>query len=292
MYSLQAHGGFLLRRFQNLVVFSLLSSLLISSVSSTYNPYRKHFKENFDPAEADPKRNLSCVGDSYGLRLPLLEDGFNPNGLSMQKLCVKPQYGGGEQHQHAGAYCFHPIEPLPPSKSENDSESDIDNDFVGEELPVMYGKVIFDPHRYAQTSRRLQNPRVLQACIYRCFCNYGVEDVSIQPPSDHFPIQKLPSGEGYQLQIDIENDFTLSYVTKMSGTALGDVDSSSIFKKPQVDSDGLGFLVQPTYMNLDPGNEIECTGDLPSFVLPSPYTYANFSSVQELCAVALSGGNK
>ena len=220
---------------------------------------------------------------------------FNPNGLSMQRLCVKPQYGGGAQHQHAGAYCFNPIEPdsEPDSSFErySSSTSDSDDEFAREPA-VMLGKVVFDPHRGAQASQQLQNPRFMQACVYRCFCNYGVEDVSRQPLSKNYPVELWDAQLGYELQIDINNDFTVPRASKMGDQARGIVESIRIMTMPQIDSLGAGFLPHSTYMNLDPGNEIECEGNLPDFVFPSPYTRASFSSVQDLCAVAISGGNK
>ena len=274
-----------------LAVF-LFSNYLIFTASATYNSRRAHYKENFDPAEADPRGNVSCVGDTYDLKLPMLEN-FNPNGLSMQKLCVKPQYGGGAQYQHVGAYCYNPLGSSWMSGSDYESNwSSSSSDEFTREPAVMQGKIVFDSHRGAHASQELQNPRLMQACIYRCFCSYGVEDVLKQPLSRNFPVELWDAQLGYQLQIDINNDFTIPRANKMGESTQGILESTPIVTKPQIDSHGAGFLPHTAYMNLDPGNEIECTGDLPDFVFPSPFTRADFSSTQELCAVALSGGNK
>lgn len=293
MYGTQVPKSSLVHSFQILYSFLLLWSLWILGASSTYDPRRRHLRENFDPAEADPKRNVSCVGGSYDLKLPILEDGFNPRNLSMQELCVKPQYGGGKPHRHAGAYCFNPIEPDRSTDSDDDSGY-IDNDIVEYEPPVMLGKVVFDPHRGAQTSRELRSGRIRQACVYRCFCNYGIEDVSIQPESDHFPIQQDTTGyrHGYQMAIDIWNDVKYAYKWEMGVKAPNHFDIITISEKPQVDAHIGSYFAQSTFLSLDPRNKITCTGDLPTFVLTSPYSRNDFSSVQELCAVALSGGNK
>ena len=48
--------------------------------------------ENFDPAEADPTGNITCLGDSYDLELPT-QAHWNPNTVSMQSLCAKTHYG-------------------------------------------------------------------------------------------------------------------------------------------------------------------------------------------------------
>ena len=43
-----------------------------------------------------------CAGDS---ELPVFPN-VNPNKVSVQKLCAKPQYNGGEPGQHVGGYCI------------------------------------------------------------------------------------------------------------------------------------------------------------------------------------------
>ena len=285
-------------KYRYVLIIFLQICYLVSNVSSAFDPGRRHYRENFDPQEADPRRNISCVGDSYDFKLPLL-DGFNPNGLSMQTICAKPQYGGGGRYQHAGAYCYYPIERTRNETSSTDSQSDVESgssessDF---QLPqtlqwMLRGKIVFDNHPGSQTSHQLQNPRVMQACLYRCFCNYELDDVSNQPQSNHFAVRDFPSAHGYQLEIDVNNDFTTPYDQKRSRSPLNGGDIP-MYKRPQIDRQGLGVLARPTYMNLHPANKITCTGDLPTFLLPTPYTRETFSSMQDLCAVVLSGGNK
>lgn len=284
------------------VEFSLFSSYLMVPVSATYRSQVRHYRENFNPAEADPRRNISCIGNAHGIDLPMLDNtDFNPNGLTMQKLCAKPQYGGGAPYQHAGAYCYGPLRPGDSAESGSDpyeyvntssgSSDESDNELANEPA-VMLGKIVFDPHPGAKASTQLQNPRFMQACTYRCFCNYGLEDVSQQPLSRNFPVELWEAEQGYELKIDVEDDFTTPIENKMGDPSRGIVESAIMGKKPQIDSRGAGYLVHTTHMNLDPENEIECTGDLPDFVFPSPLNRADFNSTQELCAVALSGGNK
>ena len=187
--------------------------------------------------------------------------------------------------------------------SGNDSDSELAN-----KQAVMQGIIVFDTSPGAQASRELQNPRFLQACIYRCFCNYGLEDVSQQPPSSHFPTELREAKDGYQLQIDVFNDFIIPMDFKMGDPLRGNVSSRILPKKTQVDA-RVGrprFSVNTSLMNLEPGNEVVCDGPLPNFDagsipgpdpyrpfhFPSPSDRANFSSNQELCAVVLSGGNK
>ena len=44
------------------------------------------------------------------------------------------------------------------------------------------------------------------------------------------------------------------------------------------------------HLSVDPGNEITCEGDLPSFPLPPPYSIADFQNPQQLCAMQWFGG--
>ncbi|KAL8692232.1 MAG: hypothetical protein Q9218_002708 [Villophora microphyllina] len=69
--------------------------------------------DNIDPAQADPRGQITCLGDSYPLKLPMIGD-FDPNRLTMQQICAKTQYHGGPPGQHIGGYCAveHPSTPV------------------------------------------------------------------------------------------------------------------------------------------------------------------------------------
>lgn len=45
----------------------------------------------------DPRRNITCLGSSYDLQLPIRSDSTNPNEYTMQQLCAKTIYGGAHQ---------------------------------------------------------------------------------------------------------------------------------------------------------------------------------------------------
>ena len=94
----------LIRQYQILLhgIF-VLSHLLLCNAA--YDPLHPPNTENFDPAEANPMGAIKCLGDAYDQHLPIQPDGWNPNSVSMQKLCAKPQYGGGDADHHMGAYC-------------------------------------------------------------------------------------------------------------------------------------------------------------------------------------------
>lgn len=225
-----------------------------------------------------PENNITCVGNAPDLRLPLLQDGFNPNTASMQQLCAKTQYNGGKPGQHAGAYCW-----IKPGTSSYNNPS---NDTTGD--------VGFDLSPQSQASSPLQNPRFLLACFYRCFCNYGLHDLSVQPKSkySYFRTSMTRSLFSYELQLDMDNDFTTPRLLKSGKQGGRRVKSTRVPERPEI-----AQVANPSarqgreYISLDLRNEIECRGDLPSFVLPAPYSTSDFKDLQELCATQMNGGN-
>ena len=234
--------------------------------------------ENFDPARANPVRNVTCLGDSLDLELPMIGS-FNPNQVTMQKLCAKPQYNGGARGQHAGAYCHEP--PFEP----------------------FTGNIAFDVSPAADTSTHLQSPRVLLSCQYRCFCNWGLADLSVQPKTllhlTQLEVQPRKSANTYELQLDIQNDFTEPKARKMGKQGETWVDSVELITQTQLSVERRWPTYNEPYedLSLDPGNKIRCRGAMPTFNLPRPYTNQDFTAfslnpVQELCAMQLSGGNK
>ncbi|KAL8731381.1 MAG: hypothetical protein Q9166_003473 [cf. Caloplaca sp. 2 TL-2023] len=115
---------------------------------------------NFDPALANSRNNITCVGKGYDLELLIIGD-FNPNTLTMQQLCAKPQYGGGLPDQHVGGWCERWISVPPPVMSPQN--------------------MAFDISPAARVNQILANPRVFLACTYRCFCNSGLPPNAVQP---------------------------------------------------------------------------------------------------------------
>ena len=230
------------------------------------------------PARANPVRNITCLGDSLNLRLPLL-GAFNPNLVSVQKVCAKPQYDGGEHLQHAGGYCSEP--PFPPYT----------------------GDISFDRNVDAGASRLLQNPRVLLACRYRCFCNWNVADTSIQPKTNmrgrRFETESLQSQNSYELRLDIDDDFTTLRRDHNGQFGEMTVDTLKLLRQSQLSRERHHSPYRGMYdlISLDPGNKIVCSGDMPPFPLPRPFTPWDFITlgpfpIQKLCATQLSGGAK
>jgi len=241
-----------------------------------------------------PRRNITCLGSSYDLQLPIRSDGFNPNELTMQQLCAKTVYGGAPLGQNLGGWC---------SKGLRYSEQGF-----SDQVPVYHE---YDNRDYA-TSTDPQgvsfdlateypegwDPRSHLGCFNRCFCNYGIEDLTIQPKRDVPSAADVTEHESYEtgeLMLDVDDD--ISTLGGLHDGRLGDVDVDTVWLHEMVEpssEDGLAILkdnVDPPWrLSMDAGNYITCEGELPGFPLPEPYLNSNFESPQELCAVQFSGG--
>ena len=249
-----------------LLAHALLVNLNIALASSVSNVITRQGRASAgNSAEILASwHNISCVGSTYDLELPL-QAGWNPNTVSVQQLCAKTKYGGGPRGQNIGGWCD-------------------------------LNEVVFDYREATQVYPQLFNPRVQLGCRYRCFCNRDipVERRSIQPkPSEQqFSLGVLSrrSSQTYQLQLDIVDDFTTPNWMKrgLQGMQMiPSVRSSHVMESEHHES-----LHRPhyQYISQDPGNSIRCEGPLPTFNLPDPYNISDFENVQQLCAVQLNGG--
>ena len=266
-------------------------SYLITVILISYVPYTLAGigssslapNDNTNPATADPTGNITCVGE-YDLALPL-DAGFSPiypNGIPMQQLCAKTQFGGGQPGHHIGGWC---------------------------QYGRYHSEVVFDLSVSAQINPVIANPRVMLACSYRCFCNYGLTTNAIQPKyGDH--AETWESDETYEIQVEVVDDFDIPWtedldenessnqvvIPKLShvGTAgknpvqVAEVQTLS----QQEHSLNSSAETQITYVSMDADNNVECHGFLPTFPLPIPYDRHDYSTLQELCAVQFSGGKR
>ena len=262
------------------VVFFILLAILDGSQTAYTQPlpWEPAAAENFDPAEADPYGNITCLGDSYDLELPT-QAHWNPNTVSMQSLCAKTQYGGGPPGQNIAGWCDIP--------------------YRGYLHP---GTIRFDASPGAQANAQLQNPRVMLGCLYRCFCSNGVEELSLQPKTyrstgfsgRHITTLEVDSDTAYQVKIDVVDDFFVPQEQHMGPPQQPDhpgVLVATVSTQTQVVRQ-VGFLeVGVMSVSLDPDNNITCIGNLPNFNLPAPYQISQYGSLQELCAVYGSGGD-
>lgn len=129
----------------------------------------------------DPRRNITCLGSSYDLRLPPGVNGTDPNELTMQQLCAKTIYGGAPAGRHLGGWCSRGLQ----TKDEKDADDSDDEEMTTnfENFSDLTG-VSFDMSDNSHVDEVLIDPRFLLGCFNRCFCNYGVTDLTTQPKRD------------------------------------------------------------------------------------------------------------
>lgn len=246
-------------------IYFIVCKALFLGVTAVYDPNQPHQTENFDPAEADPSGNITCLGDSYAINLPVIA-GFNPNLVTMQQLCAKPQYNGGRPGQHVGGWCAPTISSRGPRR-----------------------RVAFDQSPAALTSTELSNLRVLLGCLLKCFCNSATADLKLQPVNDDEALHDhyWQSTSTYEIKADVVDDFDVPRVQHMGSLPGQWVNSVSILGLIQVNGPS---SYDVTSVSMDQENRILCRGPLPSFELPAPFQHS-YNNVQELCAVQFFGGN-
>ena len=262
----------------------------------------------------DPRRNITCLGSSYDLRLPIRPDGVDLNNLTMQQLCAKPVYGGASIGNALGGWCSKGLQPAVWWPSTDDDEDplqgwDTNNayqastngvafEFMGESS--YYGVAIWPQ------GQEYQLDRLYIGCLNRCFCSWGVEDLTVQPrreePESTADVEMVPKWYHDQfVQIKIEVVDTVRREGEgMAPNPFG-LDKPALHVVQRMgepeDEDEEGFAEVSTdneperlFLSVDDGNNITCEGDMPSFILPEPYPNSNFSSPQQLCAIQWFGG--
>ncbi len=270
--------------FSNLLVPLLLSSFPLHILATPPSQYYPYNPDNLFPLFADPTHNVSCVGmaDELGEELPI-RNGFDPNAISMNDLCVKPQYGGGRPGRHLGAYC-QPYDPVP----------------VGVPHRAVYGKVAFDPNPSAFTAKWLRNPRLLLHCRSRCFCNYNVLYADRERQPKEVPAEyrtEVRRGNAYRIEIDVIDDHENAAVDITAILDHWTADhiarriTSVIDGTSEVAPVVVGMDLPPMPISISRANLIECDGDLPDWPLPEPFSRSDFTDLKHLCAVQLAGGN-
>ena len=241
----------------------------------------------------DHEGNITCVGDKYDLDLPMI-NGFNPNLLSMQQICALPQYGGMPD-QHIGGWC--------------DASS----------LDMRSWHLSFDISPASGANQLLANPRVMLACFYRCWCNYGGDLPVVHHPLGNSEIVKTKEGKTHAITIDVVSDFSEPWQNHLNpsrstfyerwqvidlalplpqyavGVSDEIINSTRLYYRsyPWTTSSR-----HPTYNDGSPAihvamnkdNRIQCRGDLPRFPFPGSHRQQEFENLQSLCAVQSSGG--
>ena len=231
--------------------------------------------------------SITCVGNKYPLDLPLVA-GFNPNELTMQQFCAKPQFGGGRPGQNIGGWC-----------------STFSSD------PTLW-MVAFDISAEGEANTVLQNPRTMLACSYRCFCNRGLPENAAQPRAVRKPREAV-ADQAYEILIDSVDDFDEPWIQNIGPVILEDPSTNVIMPLPKNGGDdqqiwdsarvatrdynGIASHFNhdgnPRYVDtiMALGNYIVCHGGLPNFPMPGPYSWSDFNSMQALCSVQFFGGN-
>ena len=236
----------------------------LASAGSNLVTRRGTAQSAVNPELLAKRHNISCVGNTYDLELPLQSD-WNPNTVSLQYLCAKSKYGGGPTGRNIGGWCD-------------------------------YNEIVFDYSDRAQVNPQLSNPRIHLGCRYRCFCNRNipVERRTMQPkPSENqtaLGVLSKQSSHTYEIQLDIVDDFTMPWGAKRGRRGTQIVPSLRITHV--VESDQYEDLFSPRYLytSQDLGNSIRCEGSLPTFSLPDPYEISDFQNLQQMCATQHDGG--
>ncbi|MCJ1278707.1 hypothetical protein MMC21_006524 [Puttea exsequens] len=250
----------------------LLLTINLPRGSPAFNENSPHATENFDPAEANPKGNITCLGDSYDVELPA-QPHFNPNVVTMQQLCAKPQYGGGSRGQHLGGWCYIPGRPASSPQG------------------YFEGIVAFDRSIGAEPIHALQTPRVLLGCYYKCFCNYGVDDRSVQPKTTRATPGLFASRRTWEVKIDVVDDFTVPAAQHLGTRGAAGV-FADVFNASNEVGSYFGYRITREYhISMDWDNKITCHGALPPFEILPPYRISHFENLQMLCSVVMGGGN-
>ena len=280
-----------------LLVLGLIAQRIIATV-----PVR--------PPELPPDRegNISCIGDQYGLNLPMI-NGFDPNLLTMQQLCALPQYGG-QENLHIGGWC--------------DARNDDGRRW----------HLSFDISPASGANPILANPRVMLACFYRCWCNFGRPRPELEQPREHPETVLSLEAETHKIMIDYVSDFDLNVPWQdhlrrrarevinaidrvVVQLAFPSLDTVGYVPRPNVQVNSTRLYIQPYPWTrsarhptrpirtsqvwgfprieafdtaMDMNNQIDCPGELPRFPYPAHYSHSDFVSLQALCAVQSFGG--
>ena len=255
----------------------VLLGLLFGCAHSAYDRNNRQTTENFDPAESNPEGQLYCIGTPE-YKMPRFP-GFDPNTMTMDKLCKKPQYGGNPRGKHVGGYCYG------------------------------NGLVLFDNSPEAETHPGLSNPRFWVECMYRCFCDYSMwEDGN---PASVAWAQDSTTAD-YFIKADLVNDFTIPPPSKTPHLGKFRVHRLRLAREvairqrqppPETDPTTYNPFNGLTYPDLDtivttidPANHvISCDNVLFPFEIPGPMpeelrTIPPSDQLRALCVNAMDGG--
>ena len=144
--------------------------------------------------------------------------------------------------------------------------------------------------------------RLYAGCLNRCFCSWGLDDLTIQPKREvpsNADLITVPIDTSAFTELKLElADFTRGdrdfYNRIKNGSDISVLQIMHDLGEPNEEggyaqTHTTGWIEQ-VELSLDPANDITCEGELPSFALPEPYPLSEFANPQQLCAVQWSGG--
>lgn len=202
---------------------------------------------------ADPRRNITCLGDHSDIGWNLREQPYD--NRTMQQLCADPLYGGLDNIPNFRGYCHN---------------GDV---FFG---PLDHLRQPGNPRRYA---------RSFLECRTRCFCNHNLQDPHQQPKPVAITRKTFRDAWGNGIAIAVDRrDYPITRRSPFH-TKIFAYNSHPGHPHPY-------FFPDPsTTVTILVSNQIRCDGPLPSFQLPHPFDVHDFGDNQQLCATQLSGGH-
>jgi hypothetical protein len=266
----------------SLMAFSALSSLTFA-----------WDRNNMDPQLADSFSATTCEGPLPRFPIPgyLLPDGVE---TTLQKICAQTQYGGNPRGHNAGGFCQQ------------------ETQYINQDRPILQGnryvaevqrglwEFRLDPYSLATAvGLRKLNLRLSRYCKMRCICT-GVPLEQRAPVKFEDPI---PNNAPNAIQllpeiVDLNNlreNTEARYTNDDRQQQLLARLQAEIVPKLQGAADANGVNeVQELGISIHYTNQIGCIGTvagLRAFSLPPPAQLSDYSTITEVCAVAMSGGH-
>ena len=252
--------------------------LLIARAMAEFDPMHPPRTENFDPANADPRGNITCKGPLPPFDFPFADTSFSwrlfssiSRGTTLQQLCAKPQYGGLGRGRHMGGFCAR----------------------VDDGAGARWNQVAFDDTASAQTYATNTAYRLMHYCQLRCFCN----DASSHDHATQVSTQLPDEGLSHLLQPDAIGD----------SAAMADARVLFVLRGSQVLEQQEGFHTDDNFyvehVSLGPLNHLSCPGMAPRMAIslydyrgPEFGTYPHLirtsQSAQSLCANMFNDGSR
>ena len=250
-------------------------------------------RSNTDPALADSMSKATCTGPLPKFAIPkyLLPDGTD---ATLQKICVQTQYGGNPRGHNAGGFCQQQMRYI------NQEKSIVENGRYVAEIHKGLWEYRIDPYSLSgPLGPRKMNLRVSRYCKMRCICD-GVPQDQRAPVKFNSPIPiDTPDAIHHLPEIIDLNNLRENTAARYSPDDLQQQLLARIWAElvPKLlgpgDANGV-YEVELPEISIHYSNKIQCDSEISrisSLRLPPPARPQDYSSITDLCAVALSGGH-